>query len=428
MRFQVRLRPSLIATMFASVKFLSVLLFCASEVSGTATEVDLRKKLFDKYDSKARPASNFSRSLVVTVRCSLVQLIQVDLLGQKIKASLWLKLGWSDDFLRWNLNEYPIEAISVPVKDVWKPDFAIYNSLKKLEHTNVDENLIVFNTGKVLVVYSIIAEVPCAMDVRAFPFDRQSCKIKMGSWTYHAGLLSLNQSSLDITTEQYTKNSEWDLVLHEGSWKKNIYECCEKWFFEDITYHLVLRRKPMYYVWNLVVPCITLLCIGIIAHFLEPNGERLNVCITTLLAFIVFLLMVPEILPPQADSVSRIALLFGLSIVLLGYSTLTTVITIYLMNQSEIGTPFKPWQRCVFTVFSKCHLLLCPKIFSRVRRMSCKEQQGRDEVMDLSSETGQHDTKFLIKLEWLAFAAGFDRFCWLLFVLGCVVNLLIFFL
>ena len=129
------------------------LLFVFSFASGEALETKLRRKLFDNYNPKALPVANGNQTIVVNVRCSLVQIVQLDVLGQTIRASLWLKLGWYDEFLRWNLTDYPIETITTPVNDVWRPDFAVYNSLKKLEHTNVDENLLIYSTGQVLVVY-----------------------------------------------------------------------------------------------------------------------------------------------------------------------------------------------------------------------------------------------------------------------------------
>lgn len=60
------------------------------------------------------------------------------------------------------------------------------------------------------------------------------------------------------------------------------YPCSVNSVFEDITYTLILKRKPMYYLWNLVLSCIALLCIGIVVHLLDAKGERLQVSITTL--------------------------------------------------------------------------------------------------------------------------------------------------
>lgn len=50
----------------------------------------------------------------------------------------------------------------------------------------------------------------CNVDVRWFPFDIQTCKLKFGSWTFDGWLLDLQMNEADISG--YMPNGEWDLV------------------------------------------------------------------------------------------------------------------------------------------------------------------------------------------------------------------------
>jgi hypothetical protein len=39
------------------------------------------------------------------------------------------------------------------------------------------------------------------------------------------------------------------------------YSCCPE-PYPDITYEFVLRRRPLFYVFNLILPCVLITCIG----------------------------------------------------------------------------------------------------------------------------------------------------------------------
>lgn len=407
---------------------------------GNASYAKLREILLKNYDSNTLPTNNTSDTIYVDVRNNLIQLVNVDILRQKLTVSLWLELSWIDRFLQWNKTDFPIETLSLPLTDVWKPDISFYNALKKLEHTVEHERVAVTPAGVIMVAYSLVAEVPCKMDVRRFPFDSQNCSIRLGSWTYPANLLSLSKSNFNVNRYYYTENSEWELERSYGKFRSTVYNGNVS--YEDISYFFILKRKSMYYLWNLVLPCITLLCIGIGTHLLDAKAERLDVMMTTLLAFTVFLLMIPDILPPQSDSVSRIAFFFGFSVLLLGFSTISTMITIYIIDQSDLGTELRPCQRVVLQIICKISSCLCLKgerdMLQQTKRVTHgeevseqdrweKSEKNEDSAAHMGFKSSEASEKALAKLEWMMLASGFDRLTWILFAAGCVTNIFILF-
>jgi len=77
-----------------------------------------------------------------------------------------------------------------------------------------------------------------------------------------------------------------------------MYSCCVEPYV-DITYTIVLRRKPMFFTYNLVFPCVLLMVIGILVFCLPPeSGEKVSLSVTVLLAMAVDL---PEQRPPPGD-------------------------------------------------------------------------------------------------------------------------------
>ena len=54
-----------------------------------------------------------------------------------------------------------------------------------------------------------------------------------------------------------------------------------------------MRRKPMFFTYNLVFPCVLLMGIGILVFCLPPeSGEKVSLSVTVLLAMTVYQLLI----------------------------------------------------------------------------------------------------------------------------------------
>ncbi|KAK8380230.1 hypothetical protein O3P69_016687 [Scylla paramamosain] len=53
----------------------------------------------------------------------------------------------------------------------------------------------------------------------------------------------------------YQSNGEFDLVKFTAAKNIAYYSCCPE-PYSDITFTIKLRRRPMFYVFNLILPCV----------------------------------------------------------------------------------------------------------------------------------------------------------------------------
>uniref|UniRef100_A0ACB8ESJ2 Neuronal acetylcholine receptor subunit beta-3 n=1 Tax=Sphaerodactylus townsendi TaxID=933632 RepID=A0ACB8ESJ2_9SAUR len=52
----------------------------------------------------------------------------------------------------------------------------------------------------------------CTMDVTFFPFDRQNCSMKFGSWTYDGRMVDLILVDENVDRTDFFDNGEWDIL------------------------------------------------------------------------------------------------------------------------------------------------------------------------------------------------------------------------
>lgn len=159
----------------------------------------------------------------------------------------------------------------------------------------------------------------CKVDVTYFPFDEQRCKLKFGSWTYDGFQVDILNRTSAVDLDNYVVNGEWELLSITIQRNVVYYQCCPE-PFPDITFYIHIRRRTLYYMYNVVFPCIMMSALTLLVFCLPPDsGEKIALGITVLLAFSVFMLAVAENLPETSEFVPLIStypIFFRLSLVI----------------------------------------------------------------------------------------------------------------
>ncbi|GFY72025.1 neuronal acetylcholine receptor subunit alpha-7 [Trichonephila inaurata madagascariensis] len=228
-----------------------------------------------------------------------------------LSAVVFQQLGlyeWVDVNLRWNASEYGgVKDLRIPPWRIWKPDVLMYNSADEKFDGTYHTNVVVRNNGSCTYIPPGIFKSTCKIDITWFPFDDQKCEMKFGSWTYDGYQLDLRLSSEDggdLST--YISNGEWDLIALPGQRNVLVYACCPEPYV-DITFYIHIRRRTLYYGFNLIIPCVLISSMALLGFALPPDsGEKLTLGVTVLLSLTVYLLMVAKIIPPTSDAVSLI--------------------------------------------------------------------------------------------------------------------------
>ena len=86
------------------------------------------------------------------------------------------------------------------------------------------------------------------------------------------------------------------------------YACCGDTPYPAIYFTIYIRRQYLFYITNIIAPCIMLSTLITLVFYLPPEaGEKVSLGITVLLSCIVFLLLIAESIPKRSDSVPIIS-------------------------------------------------------------------------------------------------------------------------
>lgn len=211
-----------------------------------------------------------------------------------------------------------------------------------------------------------------------FPFDDQLCFLKFGSWTYDSTQVILTNRSENVDMLNYVDNgtqrsSPSSIGQHEychafvvaGEWKllsswtvlsRLIYPCCDESYF-DLKFYFHIRRRTLYYTYNVIIPCIMLSILTCLTFYLPTeSGEKVSLGLTVLLAFSVFMLLIAESMPATSEYIpliskterhphpSTLALLpAGIYFTLvMSLTSLSVLLAVILLNVHHYGSSLKP--------------------------------------------------------------------------------------
>ena len=128
---------------------------------------------------------------------------------------------------------------------------------------------------------------------------------------------------------QYVESAEWKLQDVKKQRNAKLYSCCKN-KLTDISITIVMDRKPLFYLFNLVIPCFIILSMILLGFFLPPeSGERITLSITVLLAMAVFLQLVGESLPRNSETVPLLGKFY---ITIMAEISISLMLTCWVLN------------------------------------------------------------------------------------------------
>ncbi|WKX92295.1 hypothetical protein Q1695_010378 [Nippostrongylus brasiliensis] len=434
----------------------------------SVAETRLYNDLLAGYNPLERPVANSSQPLVVQIKMFLQQILDVDERNQLISVNAWLSYTWQDYKLSWDPEKYDgIVNVRFPggADHIWKPDILLYNSAAEDFDSTFKSNLVVYSTGDVNWIPPGVLKFVCKLDVTWFPFDDQICEMKFGSWTFHGDAIDLqihddnvnSTHSMDLST--YVVNGEWELISSPALREVKFYKCCPE-PYPTVKYFLHLRRRTLYYGFNLIIPSLLICLMTVLGFSLPPDaGEKITLEMTILLAIVFFLSMVSEMTPPTSDAVPLIGVFFSCCMLVIAASVVFTVLILNLHFRGpdthemspvlhKVFLEWLPWILCmsrpgytfVDGVAVSDQVPLKPKMKKLppidefpttnpvVEAQLALLHKVYDEVVEICAHMEKEEREERVQADWKFAAMAVDRACLIMFTVFIVLSTVTIFL
>ncbi|KAL0114664.1 hypothetical protein PUN28_011748 [Cardiocondyla obscurior] len=339
------------------VWFLSALVVHGA-VAGNPDAKRLYDDLLSNYNKLVRPVVNTSDVLRVCIKLKLSQLIDVNLKNQIMTTNLWVEQSWYDYKLRWEPKEYGgVHMLHVPSDHIWRPDIVLYNNADGNYEVTLMTKATVYYSGLVVWQPPAVYKSSCSIDVEFFPYDVQTCVLKLGSWTYDGFKVDLrhmdektgsNVVDVGVDLSEFYMSVEWDILEVPAVRNEKFYTCCDEPYL-DITFNITMRRKTLFYTVNIIIPCMGISFLTVLTFYLpSDSGEKVTLSISILISLHVFFLLVVEIIPPTSLVVPLLGKYLIFAMILVSISICVTVVVLNVHFRSPQTHKMAPWVKRVF--------------------------------------------------------------------------------
>eukprot|EP00058_Branchiostoma_floridae_P024227 XP_002609717.1 hypothetical protein BRAFLDRAFT_102468 [Branchiostoma floridae] len=374
---------------------------------------ELLDKLFktNEYNNEVRPVMDVHEAAVVRITLTLEHIIDMNEHDQVLQTKMWIDMAWHDGRLVWNPDDYGgMVNMTIKAGDVWRPDMALYDNWlagslssqsagwlagwlvrwlivllvdEVISLYSVDQGfsgwpvnvLLLHHNGTVTWAFPTVLSTSCNVDVSGFPFDEQHCHFKFGSWMHDASMLRIDDSVKSGDLSQLRESAEWDAHSFPAEFRKKAYG---EIIYDEIIFHLIMKRKWPFYFLNLMFPCFMLALLATLSFYLPAeSGDKVSFGVTVLLALAVFLLMIAEDMPPS-ESIPLIGWYVIVTLVLLSLSLLLGSIVVNLSICTADTKPVPAWVRRL--VLRYMSLVLCMGDLSECRVVDEEQKKVPNEL------------------------------------------------
>ncbi|XP_061174315.1 acetylcholine receptor subunit beta-type unc-29-like [Saccostrea echinata] len=369
----------------------------------------LLQDVFKNYSSDIRPKENFSEVLEVSLQPFMFSVNEFDEVSGVMSIVCGFFLTWHDFRLTWTPSNYGgIQDIPVPKQKLWVPNIFLIDPANKMEAVGSDDFIgRISYSGAVSWVPGGLIQTLCNVNMYKFPFDVQTCSFTLVLWGYsqfEAKLTPFNNFTF-VDTTYYTPNAQWTL-------EKTVMKPSALGGYDNlIEIQLILKRKSLYFVINMLAPILLLSLLNPLVFALPvESGERVSYAITIFLSFAVFMTLLSDSMPKSSEPMSLMSYFL---IVTMSMSTLICVLAVVTMRLHFKNPKLPVSSRCVFMLNVLRLRCLCHICRKRKKKSKVIDTSSKLDVVFVKSKMADdkntQDNEKEEKVTWKILAKGYDK-------------------
>lgn len=300
-----------------------------------------------------QPPSVGGKPVRVTIGYYFLDFARITARDESFDATGYLEMTWRDPRLVGRVVQANAKkSARVDPARVWTPKVFFDNALERPQHHN-DAVIEVEPDGLVSSWVIVSCKFSSALDLRRFPFDRQTLSVRIGAYDDistvefepHKALVQLDENAFitDWLTERPTARVDSRRYVPGQE------------IYAHYVYQLSVQRRPAFYIWRVIVPLSLLTIVSFAAFWFEPVGlqPQISTCMATLIALVAFTFAIDFSLP----KVSYLTLIDKHALICFGFVA-AVVVEVAVVHRAVVGERLKfagSVQRASRWVFPLCY-------------------------------------------------------------------------
>jgi len=143
----------------------------------------------------------------------------------------------------------------------------------------------------------------------------------------------------------HNSNGEWEIECLNETMYISAMQQRENWAqnYSFARYRLKIKRRPLYYIMLLIVPCVLCTMLVLISFAIPPeNGERIGFCATIMISVSVYLLIMADLLPEKSDTLPILGIYYTITMGEIAAALMATILVLRVYHSvSEPPACFK---------------------------------------------------------------------------------------
>ncbi|XP_017046308.1 neuronal acetylcholine receptor subunit alpha-4 [Drosophila ficusphila] len=280
----------------------------------------LHAELLLNYDASVQPQFEGAPSKVLLGL--VVNYLDIDEMNGKLTVHCWLNIWWRDEERTWQPSKYDnITQISLGAGEVWTPQITLFNG---------DEGGLLADTQVLLRHDGLFRRTPpalytayCDLNMLNWPYDRQTCTLKIGSWGLR-NIAADGNGSLARNDDQ-VQSPEWQIVDSRARFVAQDY-------YGYLEYTLTVERRSSMYTAVIYTPASCIVVLALAAFWLPPHMGGEKIMINGLLTIVIaaFLMYFAQLLPVLSDRTPLVVIFYSSTLLFLSLAMVLEVVVLYM--------------------------------------------------------------------------------------------------
>jgi len=197
------------------------LTFILHQCGSLASSPDGNVTFPESYSKYYRPVQKKEDPMKIKVGLVITQIVDLDFEQKSLNMNIEFIMRWTDELIKINPGYRDMVRLD-NIEEIWSPDLHIYHQKQFVKRDSTSIALRNNKNGYVDVSYVFEANVvvKCDPDFKDYPFHRQNCPFKLGSWSKveeEIKFVALKEHKIDVLVEKRGFGYFWNFEYLQAS-------------------------------------------------------------------------------------------------------------------------------------------------------------------------------------------------------------------